>query len=754
MEFSNRWAGVSTDQFIAAAEKIKGGYAKLSGEALAGVNRVAQITGRGLKGAPAEMAEFYGKAFNIHRKFYQKMDDLKFAEMISGGMAAAYENFDTNASKMAVAMATLGAEAANLKVPLQEQIAVLGMLTNKLKSPEEAAEAYKGVMANLVKAQKNLNKGMEIGGKEYAFTINGKPIKFVDEKGNAKSLAFVLDAIKAIQSRAKGLGLDLGEVNDALVAAFGSETARKVLTNLINDTGEMRRMTKEVKKSMDQGLGPAIEKANMRNKGFGERLQKITQRLNNVAAVIGKALNPAMEKLDKLTTKYLEPLQKWIDNNPVLVSQLSQVAMALGTVFVGVGVLTQVFKLLGLAVWLNPLTWKIMAVAAVIGSLIYVVYSFYDDWRPPGISGGIISSAWCGAMVAASVFLGPVVGGILAIGGILVAVVGYVINHWSELVSFFERLADQLKPIWDEWGDYLIAVLAGAAFLFNPILGAAVAAVGFIINHWSELGEFFTGLGQRISDVASIIRDTVVGAWEDPLGTLQALWDGLLNYIEKKIGSFFSSILGTMGRLHAWWNDDETPQSKEQEVQITLPKLTDLLKGLGSRIGELVDQWDFHWPENTSISGSLTAFGQAFLSGLDEWWNKKPGDSRITEYVTTRRKVKVSTEVETNSTEKAGAWWGKRLEGIKAFGRAFEAASKGIRTAFSKSSEAIWQSIEALWTKAGEKFRSFKKQAAESLEGIRTALIKASEAIWQSIEALWTKRVISSGHLKSRLPSI
>jgi TP901 family phage tail tape measure protein len=481
-EFSNKWAYIEMPDFLKSAEKLKGAYAALDDKNLAAVTEKALIVGRGLKALPEEAAFMYAKFFNIHRKAHDKLSDMQFADLVAGGLSAAYEQFDTDAKRMGIAIATLGAEATNLNIPLQEQIAILGMLTNKLKSPEEAAEAYKGVMANLVKAQKNLNAGLTIGEKKHQFKAHGQPIEFTDKKGNAKSLADVLDTLKLIQARAKKAGLDMAQVNDAIVQSFGSETARKVISNLINDTGELREKTKLVQKSMDLGIDEVMEKAQNRNKGLGERLNLIYKRLKNTGDVVGKSLTPAIKKLDEVTKQYLLPLQTWLNNNQELAGQLIGMGALLSGVVIGVGILSKAFSFLGLAVWANPLTWKIMAIAAVVGSVAYVVYEFYNDWR----------------------------------------------------------------AAWDKWGDYVIGIAAIVGFAFNPILGIAIAVVGYIINHWSELGVFFDGLWAGIKDRGQRFWWVIQGLGQMAWDGIKAVWSG--------VAEFFSGLWsGAQDRAQRFW---------------------------------------------------------------------------------------------------------------------------------------------------------------------------------------------------------
>jgi phage-related protein len=216
----------------------------------------------------------------------------------------------------------------------------------------------------------------------------------------------------------------------------------------------------------------------------------LLQTLGVVADAVGKLFTPAMKEALKEARLWVnEVLDPWIKRNPRLVKDVTSLTVALGGLTVAVGLLSRAAGLLGMTVWLNPLTWKILAIGAVIASVVYVVYKLYDDW----------------------------------------------------------------KAAWDKWGDYLIGIAAGVAFVFNPVLGLLIAGAGYVINHWSELKAFFINLfadiGAYIESTWNKISDGISHAISHPAETAQKVWAAFLSWLDGQTG-------GVLGRGDAGHGDN------------------------------------------------------------------------------------------------------------------------------------------------------------------------------------------------------
>lgn len=117
--------------------------------------------------------------------------------------------------------------------------------------------------------------------------------------------------------------------------------------------------------------------------------KRITGQLSNMAAVIGKALIPSLEKIGEFVAEYLPMLTRWIERNQGLVKGVAILGVAIGVIggaLAGVsaiifaasaaiggavavaGALSTAFTFLAL----SPVGWVVAAVAMLIATMIYL----------------------------------------------------------------------------------------------------------------------------------------------------------------------------------------------------------------------------------------------------------------------------------------------------------------------------------------------------------------------------------------------
>ena len=169
-EFSNTWAGTTTKDFIAASYDIKSAISTLSDGAVGEFTKLAAMTGAATKSSTGEMTSLFATGFGIHRQAFgeyanvaiagfQKMSaeeqDIEFGKYFSAGISKAVQAFKTSGPQMSAAISALGAAATSNKVPLQEQLAILGQLQTTM-SGSEAATKYKSFLGQAAGAGKKL----------------------------------------------------------------------------------------------------------------------------------------------------------------------------------------------------------------------------------------------------------------------------------------------------------------------------------------------------------------------------------------------------------------------------------------------------------------------------------------------------------------------------------------------------------------------------------------------------------------------
>ena len=148
--FSDQWSGTSKADFISAAYDIKSGISSLSDEGVAEFTSLAALTAKATKATAGEMTSLFATGYGIYKGYYSDLSDIEFGEMFSAGISESVRAFKTSGSGMAQGIQTLGASATTANVPLEEQLAILGMLQATM-SGSEAGTKYKAFLRSAAK---------------------------------------------------------------------------------------------------------------------------------------------------------------------------------------------------------------------------------------------------------------------------------------------------------------------------------------------------------------------------------------------------------------------------------------------------------------------------------------------------------------------------------------------------------------------------------------------------------------------------
>ena len=144
---------------------------------MAGYTEVAGITATATKSTIGEMTDLFATGYGIYKDFYSDLSDMQFAEMFSAGISNSVQIFKSTGSGMAESIKALGASATTAQVPLEEQLAVLGMLQATM-SGSEAGTKYRAFLKSAAKG------GEELG------------LKFTDANNQLLSMPEILEILK------------------------------------------------------------------------------------------------------------------------------------------------------------------------------------------------------------------------------------------------------------------------------------------------------------------------------------------------------------------------------------------------------------------------------------------------------------------------------------------------------------------------------------------------------------------------------
>ncbi|MCG8550440.1 MAG: phage tail tape measure protein, partial [Desulfobacterales bacterium] len=263
VDFSSTWSGTTTAQYLAAAYDIKSGISSLTDTGVAEYARLAAITGKATKSTTAEMTSLFATGYGIYKDMYAGMSDMDFGQVFSAGISASVNSFKTTGSGMAKAISALGATAATAKVPLAEQLSILGMLQATMTSGEAGAK-YKALIQSAAGAGQALN------------------LEFMDANNQLLSLPQILTALQSKY----GTTLDAMEKME-IKKAFGTDKAVDVIDQLYSKVGDLTTNIAGLDKAMGQGAAFSEQMAMAMNVDIGAGMELLAQRWQNLVVVIG-----------------------------------------------------------------------------------------------------------------------------------------------------------------------------------------------------------------------------------------------------------------------------------------------------------------------------------------------------------------------------------------------------------------------------------------------------------------------------------
>jgi TP901 family phage tail tape measure protein len=386
-DFSNQCSGTTKAQFIASAYDIRSGISSLSDQGVADFTYLAALTGKATKGTTAEMTSLFASGYNIYKGMYANLTDLQFGEVFSAGISASVKQFKATGSSMAQAISTLGATATTAKRPLEEQLAILGMLQATM-SGSEAGTKYRAIM------QMAAGAGQKLG------------ISLTDSNKQLLSMPEILNKLHGKY----GATLDAAEKMQ-IQAAFGSQEAVAVIDLFYDKVGELTSNINLLGTAQRQGTAITEQMAQAMNKDIGGGIMLLGQQWSNLQEVIGKQLLPVLVPLFAGISRVIVKVQQFAEKHATLTKVavlslavlgalgflLGGLGMALGTVgmmapaaAVGLTNIGKAFTYLqaGLlklipAIWsftlallANPITWVVVGVIALVAGLIWLYRNF------------------------------------------------------------------------------------------------------------------------------------------------------------------------------------------------------------------------------------------------------------------------------------------------------------------------------------------------------------------------------------------
>jgi TP901 family phage tail tape measure protein len=498
-QFSGNWSGTTKAEFLSAAYDIKSGISTLSDVGVGEFTKLAALTGKATKSTTGEMTSLFATGYGIYKEQFSKLSDIQFGQLFSAGIAASVKTFKTTGSGMSQAISALGATATKAKVPLEEQLAVLGMLQQTM-SGGEAGTKYKALMGSAAAAGQKLN------------------LSFMDVNNQLLGMPGIL---KTLQSK-YGNTLDAMEKME-IQKAFGTQEAVAVIDLMYNKVDALEGNIKSVSGAMNQGTAFTEKMATAMNKDIGSGIQLLSQRFNNLLEVIGSQLIPILVPLFSYVGDIINEMISWSSANQETVQVITTVVASLSAFLFVAGTVVAILGLIGIAtVHVSLGMGKISAAASFMkGSLMRAVVA----------SKAFIISMW--AKTAA-----------------LRASAGSAITYAATLAgSFLAAMGPAIVATWT----------FTAALLANPVtwvIIAIVAAIAALIFGLYKLYENFEQVKNAVGGFVSAIKNGITEAWDWVTGIIPgfynsgaALWDAFVGGVKSKLSAAKDAVMGGLMKL-------------------------------------------------------------------------------------------------------------------------------------------------------------------------------------------------------------
>jgi len=545
--FSDQWSGTTKADFISAAYDIKSGISSLSDEGVAEFTALAALTAKATKSTASEMTSLFATGYGIYKGYYDDLTDIQFGEMFSAGIAESVRAFKTSGTGMAQGIQSLGASATTANVPLEEQLAILGMLQATMGGAE-AGTKYKAFLRSAAKG------GEALG------------LSFLDANNQLLSMPEILEQLRG----------KFGETMDAaekmeLQKAFGDTEAVALIDLLYSKTGDLQDNILNLYDAMGQGTGVAQDMASAIQETEPERFARLQQRIHNVTESIGNSLLPTVNDLMGKGEQVLTKVASWIEENKELVKIIMLIVLAIGgfltvagtviAVVGGVGLVitkaVSAFKILKAgfllakgalapligSVWsftaallANPVTWIVIGIVALIAALVLLYNKC--EWFRNGVNAilGFFKEKLGAALEVARNIFG-------AIGGVIGRVLG------AAKATVQEKL-DNMKRAYEEHGG---GIRGAAAAAMEGVRG--ITEAGFNTLNSLPGGKrggpeaAYEENGNGIRGAAAATVEGVKGVFGAGYNFLDNLTGGKLTAIKDKFSEKLSPITGTVGSI-------------------------------------------------------------------------------------------------------------------------------------------------------------------------------------------------------------
>lgn len=586
--FSDTWAGTSKSDFISAAYDIKSGIASLSDEGVAQFTELSGLTAKATKSTIGEMTSLFATGYGIYKDYYSDLSDMEFGEIFSAGISTAVKNYKTSGSQMAQSISTLGATATSAKVPLEEQLAILGMMQATM-SGSEAATKYKALLNTAVSA------GDKLG------------LSFTDANNQLRSMPEIL----GILHTKYGDTIDAMEKKE-IKEAFGSDEAVAVIDLLYNKTGDLQTGILDLYDAMGSGTEVATEMATAINSTESQKFIVLKQQMHNVTEELGGNLLPTVNKWISSGTNAISKASEWIQNHQKLAGTIMTLLLYFGIFLTVAGGLTSAFGVVGSSIV------RLISVGRALGSAFETlqIYGMYAGDAIKLLGSGVISFVRQGITAAATALPGligsvwsftaallanPVtwiVVGMIALGVAVAllaknwdAVSSFIKGKWTSCVNSVKGGLDRLSNSFHSSLDNVKAAaqekMEAVGAVYNRVTQAAESVVK---EKLQNIKTAYEQHGGGLPGIAAAAMEGIKGYYSAGFDFINTLTGGRLNGVKELWNQKLQAINNFIGAAGAWFarSGEKIMTTFTEGIKKMADKPVEAVRGALARVRKLL----------------------------------------------------------------------------------------------------------------------------------------------------------------------
>jgi phage-related protein len=326
-------------------------------------------------------------------------------------------------------------------------------------------------------------------------------------------------------------------------------------------------------------------------------------------------------------------------------------------------------------------------------------------------------------------------------------VLGVIIKGLGGMIDFLKPIAPLIGAIAAIIGVWTAAQwLLNVAMMANPIgliVAVVIAAVALIVGlvmvikeHWTEIGEFFSGLWEGIKNIALAVWDAITQAFMAAIGVLKAAWNAVLDFfkgIGATIAGFFVSL----------WEKIKGIFQKYGEI--ILQVLAVVIFGIPGLIAVAVRQIIKHWSTIgpalkkiiDKVAGFFKAFGTLIANLFKALVQKiKSIFASVAEFFSTLWTGTVNMAISVWNTLKE--WFGIFIETIKGIWGAITDFFAGLWGGIVGVAKSVWGSLTEWFSGLIEGIKAVWNGITGFFSGLWEALMNGPSAAIEYIRTAFT----------------